>query len=187
MDDLVKQAMAKWPNVPHAYGWLGLGMRGDWYLRDAAAQAAGPFSGPGSSAASRGSVVQLDKLVEFIGRNYLADEQGRWYFQNGPQRVFVELESAPWVLRVQQEASGAYAVRTHTGEPVQVGRALCDEHGHVYLATDRGLGLVHTLDTLVMAQAVEVVVWPLEDVQADSLPERFGYRPSPQQDQAAAG
>ena len=187
MDDLVKQAMAKWPNVPHAYGWLGLGMRGDWYLRDAAAQAAGPFSGPGSSAASRGSVVQLVKLVEFIGRNYLADEQGRWYFQNGPQRVFVELESAPWVLRVQQEASGAYAVRTHTGEPVQVGRALCDEHGHVYLATDRGLGLVHTLDTLVMAQAVEVVVWPLEDVQADSLPERFGYRPSPQQDQAAAG
>ncbi|WP_213362236.1 DUF2946 family protein [Brachymonas denitrificans] len=187
MDDLVKQAMAKWPNVPHAYGWLGLGMRGDWYLRDAAAQAAGPFSGPGSSAASRGSVVQLDKLLEFIGRNYLADEQGRWYFQNGPQRVFVELESAPWVLRVQQEASGAYAVRTHTGEPVQVGRALCDEHGHVYLATDRGLGLVHTLDTLVMAQAVEDVVWPLEDVQADSLPERFGYRPSPQQDQAAAG
>lgn len=187
MDDLVKQAMAKWPNVPHAYGWLGLGMRGDWYLRDAAAQAAGPFSGPGSSAASRGSVVQLDKLLEFIGRNYLADEQGRWYFQNGPQRVFVELESAPWVLRVQQEASGAYAVRTHTGEPVQVGRALCDEHGHVYLATERGLGLVHTLDTLVMAQAVEDVVWPLEDVQADSLPERFGYRPSPQQDQAAAG
>ena len=187
MDDLVKQAMANWPNVPHAYGWLGLGMRGDWYLRDAAAQAAGPFSGPGSSAASRGSVVQLDKLLEFIGRNYLADEQGRWYFQNGPQRVFVELESAPWVLRVQQEASGAYAVRTHTGEPVQVGRALCDEHGHVYLATDRGLGLVHTLDTLVMAQAVEDVVWPLEDVQADSLPERFGYRPSPQQDQAAAG
>ena len=187
MDDLVKQAMAKWPNVPHAYGWLGLGMRGDWYLRDAAAQAAGPFSGPGSSAASRGSVVQLDKLLEFIGRNYLADEQGRWYFQNGPQRVFVELESAPWVLRVQQEASGAYAVRTHTGEPVQVGRALCDEHGHVYLATDRGLGLVHTLDTLVMAQAVEDVVWPLEDVQADSLPERFGYRPSPQQDPAAAG
>ena len=80
MDELVRQAMAKWPNVPHAYGWLGLGMRGDWYLRDEAAQAAGPFSGPGSSAASRGSVLQLEKLVEFIGRNYLVDEQGRWYF-----------------------------------------------------------------------------------------------------------
>ena len=187
MDDIVKQAMAKWPNVPACAGWLGLGARGDWYLRDAAAQTAGPFAGAGSSAASRGSRVEMEKLCDFIGRNYEADADGRWYFQNGPQRVFVELESAPWVLRVQQEASGAYAVRTHTGEPVQVGRALCDEHGHVYLATDRGLGLVHPLDTVVMAQADEDVEWPLEDVQADSLPERFGYRPSPQQDQAAAG
>ena len=24
MDEIVKQAMAKWPNVPHCYGWLGL-------------------------------------------------------------------------------------------------------------------------------------------------------------------
>ena len=189
MDDLVKQAMAKWPNVPDAYGWLGLGMRGDWYLRDEAAQAAGPFSGPGSRAASRGAVVQLDKLVEFIGRNYLADAQGRWYSQNGPQRVYVELESTPWILRVGQDAqSGGYAVRTHTGVPVvQVECALCDEHGHVYLATDQGLGLVHTLDTLILAQAVEDVVWPLEEVQAASLPQRFGYRTSPQRDLAAAG
>ena len=68
MDELVRQAMAKWPNVPHAYGWLGLGMRGDWYLRDEAAQAAGPFSGPGSSAACRGSVLQLDKLVDELAK-----------------------------------------------------------------------------------------------------------------------
>ena len=43
MDEIVKQAMAKWPHVPHCYGWLGLDARGDWYLRDAATQAAGPF------------------------------------------------------------------------------------------------------------------------------------------------
>ena len=24
MDDIVRQAIAKWPNVPHCYGWLGL-------------------------------------------------------------------------------------------------------------------------------------------------------------------
>ncbi|MFB0914815.1 MAG: DUF2946 family protein, partial [Burkholderiaceae bacterium] len=29
MDDLVKQAMAKWPNVPNCFGWLGLSARGD--------------------------------------------------------------------------------------------------------------------------------------------------------------
>ena len=41
MDDIVKQAMAKWPNVPHCYGWLGLDARGNWYMRDDSAQAAG--------------------------------------------------------------------------------------------------------------------------------------------------
>ena len=41
MDDIVKQALAKWPNVPDCYGWLGLDARGHWYLRDDAVQAAG--------------------------------------------------------------------------------------------------------------------------------------------------
>ena len=27
MDDIVKQAMAKWPDVPSVYGWLGLDRR----------------------------------------------------------------------------------------------------------------------------------------------------------------
>ena len=43
MDDIVKAAMRKWPNVPHCYGWLALDARGDWYMRDEPAQAAGPF------------------------------------------------------------------------------------------------------------------------------------------------
>ena len=34
MDDIVKQAMAKWPNVPACWGWLGLDARGNWWLRD---------------------------------------------------------------------------------------------------------------------------------------------------------
>ena len=43
MDDIVKAAMAKWPNVPNCYGWLGLDARGNWYMRDDNAQAAGAF------------------------------------------------------------------------------------------------------------------------------------------------
>ena len=39
MDDIVKQALAKWPNVPHCYGWLGLDARGNWYMRDDRTQA----------------------------------------------------------------------------------------------------------------------------------------------------
>ena len=180
MDDLVRQAMAKWPNVPDCYGWLALGSRGDWYMRDDRAQAAGPFAGEGSNVASRGAALRHAALIDFIGRNYAVDEAGRWFFQNGPQRVFVELDAAPWVLRVQR-MDREFVVRTHTGEGVEAERALCDESGKVYLLTSRGLGLVHTLDTLDMADAVERMVWPLEQVQAYELPLRYGFVCSPQQ------
>ena len=99
MDDLVKQAMQKWPNVPHCYGWLGLDQRGDWYMRDDQTQAQGSFS------QAKGSHLQHDKLIAFIQRNYLADEHGQWYFKNGPQRVFVELLAAPFVWRVHDDWS----------------------------------------------------------------------------------
>ena len=39
MDDIVKQAIAKWPNVPHCYGWLALDARGNWRMRDERSQA----------------------------------------------------------------------------------------------------------------------------------------------------
>lgn len=181
MDDIVKQAMAKWPNVPACAGWLGLGARGDWYLRDAAAQAAGPFAGAGSSAASRGSRVEMEKLCDFIGRNYEADADGRWYFQNGPQRVFVELERAPWVLRLKPPAeSQAWQVWTHTGRQVQAGKALHDAEGHLYLVTDAGLGMVHTQDMTLAADALEAGCWPLDEVDAAELPRLYGYVRSPQ-------
>ncbi len=89
MDAIVEQAMRKWPNVPHCYGWLGLDQRGQWWLRDLAAQAAGDF------AHSKGSRLEHTQLIGFIERNYAADAQGCWFFQNGPQRVFVELENTP--------------------------------------------------------------------------------------------
>jgi hypothetical protein len=58
---IVKAALAKWPNVPDCYGWLGLDARGNWYMRDEQAQVAGPFGGtPGAmrcrNAAAKGSV-----------------------------------------------------------------------------------------------------------------------------------
>ena len=84
MDDIVKQAMAKWPNVPDCYGWLGLDARGNWCMRDDAVQACGAFASglPGA----KGSVLRHDKLVAFIGRNYACNDRGEWFFQNGPQQ-----------------------------------------------------------------------------------------------------
>lgn len=175
MDDIVKQALAKWPHVPDCWGWLGLDMRGNWWLRDAEAQAQGLFPH------SKGSRLEHEKLLAFIGRNYEANAQGHWFFQNGPQRVYVELESAPMVWRVYAGAS----VVAHTGQPVQqVQQCLMDEHGHVYLQCDGVLGIVHTQDVVHAADAVEAGGWQLEDVAAADLPQRFGFVRSPQQAQA---
>ena len=169
MDDIVKQALAKWPHVPHCYGWLGLDARGHWYLRDEATQAQGRF------VQSKGTLLQHDKLIDFIGRNYEADAQGQWFFQNGPQRVYVELECAPWVWRVQPDQT----LQSHTGLRVAATDCLLDEQGRVYLVTDLGLGLVHTLDVHDIAAAVERGQWQPVQVQASDLPLRYGFVRSP--------
>lgn len=176
MDDIVKQALAKWPNVPDCYGWLGLDARGHWYLRDDAAQAAGSFPH------SKGSLLQHDKLIAFIARNYEHDAQGQWFFQNGPQRVYVELEAAPWVWRLE---SDGFRVISHTGLQVSAHECLLDELGRVYLATDLGLGLVHTLDVAIAADAVSDGLWTPEAVKSKDLADRYGYVCSPSSRQRA--
>jgi hypothetical protein len=173
MDDIVKQALAKWPNVPDCYGWLGLDARGHWYMRDDRAQALGPFAG--GSPQSKGSQLRHEKLIDFIGRNYQADSSGEWYFQNGPQRVFVELEATPLIWRVEADAS----VHDHTGRSARVQRCLLDELGRLYLETDTGFGMVHTMDMGQAADAVEAGLWVPQDVTASDLPAHYGYCPSP--------
>ena len=177
MDDIVRQAIAKWPNVPNCFGWLGLDARGNWYMRDDQAQAAGPFAGAAPGAVSKGSLLKHDKLVDFIQRNYESDDSGQWFFQNGPQRVYVELEATPLIWRV--DAAPEFAVTAHTGQTARVQRCLVDEHGRVYLETDVGFGLVHTLDMTHAADAVEQGLWVPSEVLAHDLPTRFGYVRSP--------
>ena len=170
MDDLVKQAMAKWPNVPDCYGWLGLDARGRWYLRDAEAQARGAF------AHSKGALLEHEKLLAFIARNYAADAQGQWFFQNGPQRVYVELEAAPFVWRVESDGS----MQSHNGVQATATACLVDEAGHLYLHSAVGLGLVHTLDVPLVADAIERGAWQVETVRSADLPQRCGFVRSPQ-------
>jgi hypothetical protein len=168
MDDIVRAALAKWPHVPHCHGWLALDTRGDWYMRDERIQRAGPFP------QVKGSRIVHDKLLGFIHRNYACDEHGAWFFQNGPQRVYVQLQSTPHVWRLQWRGD-TLAVHSHTGAPAQVQHTLLDEAGHLYAATPLGLGLVHTADMAEAARAVECGLWQPTEVDAATLPARYGY------------
>ena len=174
MDDIVKQALAKWPNVPHCFGWLGLDARGNWYMRDARVQALGPFAE--DTPHSKGSLLKHEKLIDFIQRNYEADASGQWFFQNGPQRVYVELEATPFIWRVADD----FSVSAHTGEPARIQRCVVDESGRVYLEADLGFGLVHTQDMLGAANAIEAGLWVPSQLAAAELPSRFAYIKSPQ-------
>ena len=169
MDDIVRQAIAKWPNVPHCYGWLGLDARGNWYMRDDRTQAAGAFP------AAKGSLLRHEKLVDFIQRNYDCDDQGQWFFQNGPQRVYVELECAPFVWRLGAD----HSVTAHTGAAALPQRCVIDEQGRVYLECDLGFGLVHTLDVAQAAEAIDQGLWKPEEIAAGELAQRFGFVRSP--------
>ncbi len=174
MDDSVKQALVKWPAVPACYGWLGLDARGNWYLRDQSAQARGAFAS--GAAGSKGSRLQHDGLIQFIRRNYESDADGRWFFQNGPQRVYVELEMTPLIFRLDDPLR----VQDHLDRSAQVQSCVLDEQGCLYLATDIGFGLIHSMDMGLAALAVEKGLWqPHEMLRAD-LAACFGYVISPQ-------
>jgi Protein of unknown function (DUF2946) len=170
MDEIVKAALAKWPNVPHCHGWLALDARGDWYMRDDACQLAGPFPHP------KGSLVRHEKLRDFIHRNYLPDAQGAWFFQNGPQRVYVTLEATPLVLRLQDDGR----VLDHTGEALIPSACVLDEDGWLYLLTPKGLGLVHGHDLVLATEHLESGEWIAQNMLRAELPTRFGFQQVPQ-------
>jgi len=127
MDELVLRGMAKWPNVPAVYGWLSLDRRGQWLIK--------------------GERISNPLVTEFIGRNYARDERGCWFFQNGPQRVFVVLDFAPFVYRVVSPEGSPLALETHNGKPVSaVAGAWIDKKGAALLETEHGMGVVHDRD-----------------------------------------
>lgn len=132
MDEIVLRAIAKWPNVPAVYGWLRLDRRGNWLIKH--------------------DRVTNPAITAFIGRNYAHDEQGRWYFQNGPQRVFVTLDYTPIVYRLVGAEGKPIRIEAHNGRGITtVSGAWIDDGGALLLATDFGIGVVHDgdLDRLV--------------------------------------
>lgn len=196
MDPEVLQAMQRWPDVPHAYGWLALDARGRWRLYP---EGGGPDGGPPQ-------LIPNEQIRRFIDRNYAGDEQGRWYFQNGPQRVYVLLDAAPFILRRDEAGTG---LETHTGRPIaSVSEWLLDDEGHLYARSDVGPGRIDDRDLPAMLQQLcdpagtalldaldgtpparlshpTLGCASLAQLAAADVPARLGYCPVPQTDPAA--
>ena len=191
MDDIVKAAMTRWPNVPDVYGWLELDRRGNWLIR--------------------GERIGNTALIDFIGRNYMSDARGRWFFQNGPQRVWVRLHCMPFTYSLQR-GDGGIAVTAHTGIAVQrTDSVMLGDNNNVFLATNLGPGQVHDRDLAIVLDAARAgtngpateedfaavqrgqthniridfgfAVLALEPVLLRELPGRFRFDPDPKPDE----
>jgi hypothetical protein len=150
MDDIVARSMAKWPDVPDVYGWLSLDRRGNWLIKN--------------------ERIGNRALREFIGRNYQADARGCWYFQNGPQRVFVALAYAPLVLHFEADE-----LVDHCGRPFRMGQAFLDEEGSVLMLGESGLGLLDDRDLACYADRAG----GLPEIPRLAVAERFGFVTNP--------
>lgn len=148
MDEAVRLSMDKWPNVPACFGWLSLNPRGQWLL--------GPER----------EIIHHRGLIDFIGRNYQPDAQGRWYCQNGPQQVFVTLDYAPWVFRL----NGNGTLETHTGLALQaIHTAWLDDEGSLGFTTDLGPGTLDDRDLAPLLGHLCRQGHPLDDAGLEAL------------------
>ena len=168
-DDEVVRAMAKWPDVPQCFGWLSLDVRGVWRIQ--------------------GEVIRHPRAQAFLSRHYRADSHGRWYVQNGPQQVFVDLDYTPWIYRWQPDQT----FTTHTGIAARdLLAAYQDDDGNLLLRTSLGVGLLDDRDLASCECLIECddegqplsLLWREQVLALSTVPRaavaaRFGFDPQP--------
>jgi hypothetical protein len=151
VDEIVARSLAKWPNVPAVFGWLSLDRRGNWLIK--------------------GEKIANVALREFIARNYEADDKGRWYFQNGPQRVFVSLAYTPLVVHYEGEDPF-----DQCGRRFAPSQTFQDDEGSVLIAGNRTIALLDDRDLARFADGGQTV----KVIARAEVPGRFGFAPDPQ-------
>lgn len=165
-----------WPQVPACYGWLSLDRRGRWRLQ-------------GEPVTHRG-------LLAFLNQHYASEEDGAWFVQNGPQRVFVRLDYTPFVLRMGADGG----LLTHTEAAAGPASAVhVDDEGSVLIATAAGIGLLDDRELPAFvdecrgadgaAAEIEAVLacagvsWrglPVQPIGRAEVAARYGFRADPQ-------
>jgi Protein of unknown function (DUF2946) len=153
VDPIVARAMARWPNVPAVYGWLALDRRGNWLIK--------------------GERITNHALRDFIARNYDSDSAGRWYFQNGPQRVYVTLAYTPLVVHYEDQSD---SLADHCGQPFLAQAVYVDDEGSVLMQGSRAIALLDDRDLARFADSEP----RLERVPRAEVEARFGFVAEPQ-------
>ena len=132
MDAAVIEAMKKWPNVPAVSGYISLDQAGHWRHH--------PAGDANQRPEQVGERIAHQGLLAFFNRNYQADEQGRWFIQNGPQRVYIRLDAAPLIVSLAQDQAH---LQDHTGRTVEAIQAwYISAEGRLYLRTSVGPALL---------------------------------------------
>jgi hypothetical protein len=170
IDKSVQKAMAKWPEVPECFGWLNLNRRAEWSIK--------------------GEKIHHVKTQRFLQRNYNFDKLGRWFVQNGPQRVFVSLEYTPRLYGFSSH-SGFY-IHNEAKMPVLLDFFL-DEHGNLLLSTSLGVGVVDDRDLSAASDLIEAVNdiptelsyrgknYKIKPIAKALVPKHFGFVQNPRQ------
>jgi hypothetical protein len=160
MDEIVARSIARWPDVPAVTGWLRLDRRGNWLLKVAST---GAFERIGNAA-----------FNAFIARNYDRDARGAWFFQNGPQRVFVGLDYTPLVARLD---AGHYA--DQCGREFAAAGVFLDDEGSVLVAGGQGVALLDDRDLGAFEAQAGSALESLPRIARAAVPARFGFIPDP--------
>ena len=170
IDKSVQKAMAKWPEVPECFGWLNLNRRAEWSIK--------------------GEKIHHVKTQRFLQRNYNFDKLGRWFVQNGPQRVFVSLEYTPRLYGFSSH-SGFY-IHNEAKIPVLLDFFL-DEYGNLLLSTALGVGVVDDRDLSAVSDLIEAVNdiptelsyrgknYKIKPIAKALVPKHFGFVQNPRQ------
>jgi len=131
LSDMTKASMRKWPNVPSVYGWLSLDRRGRWLIKN--------------------QRVTHKRTNRFLNENYLAAANGDWYVQNGPQKVFVNLEYTPLVFRID----GKDELVSHTGiNALRIESIIFDDDGNLLFHTSIGIGVLDDRDIIRLSDSL---------------------------------
>ncbi len=117
MDERVIQALIKWPQVPECRGWLAIDARGQWRMRNEYAQ----------EHHLAGDIIHQRHLIEYIERNRCYDwATQEWFFQNGPQKVYLSISYTPFVARLFNQT-----LTSTCGTPLEPIECYMDEEGHI--------------------------------------------------------